>query len=79
MLGLSSSNSFNQKEFQRYFITFHFIHRQPEKFFGEFSSEDKYTTLESEKLLRLPLWYGMKSAEQQLVVQAVKDFFAKTA
>jgi|TARA_Y100001973_G_scaffold100909_1_gene162919 dTDP-4-amino-4,6-dideoxygalactose transaminase len=58
---------------------FHYVplHSSPAgKVFGEFSSEDKYTTLESEKLLRLPLWYGMKSAEQQLVVQAVKDFFS---
>ena len=42
---------------------------------GRFSGEDKFTTLESEKLLRLPLFYGIKDNEVEKVTQAIKNFY----
>ncbi|RZM81166.1 dTDP-4-amino-4,6-dideoxygalactose transaminase [Pseudoalteromonas rubra] len=42
---------------------------------GEFSGEDKYTTLESERLVRLPLFYNMSSEQQSTVIKSVSSFF----
>lgn len=42
---------------------------------GEFHGEDRYTTRESERLLRLPLYYGLKEEDVQYVAQKVVDFF----
>ena len=42
--------------------------------FGSFHGEDRYTTKESERLLRLPLYYGMKQ-EVDEVIEAVKAFY----
>lgn len=39
--------------------------------FSRFNGADIYTTKESEKLLRLPLWFGMSSEEVKRVVSAV--------
>ncbi|MDR1604835.1 MAG: dTDP-4-amino-4,6-dideoxygalactose transaminase [Gracilibacteraceae bacterium] len=43
--------------------------------FGRFAGEDLYTTQESERLLRLPLYYGLTPADRSVVVEAVYDFF----
>lgn len=43
--------------------------------FSRFHGEDCYTTQESEKLVRLPLWYGMEPAVLQRVMDAVKSFY----
>lgn len=43
--------------------------------YGRFCGEDRYTTIESERLLRLPLYYGLDSKDLKLVVSHVKDFF----
>ena len=40
-----------------------------------FSGEDKYTTKESERLLRLPLYYTLKDDEVERVTQAIKCFY----
>jgi dTDP-4-amino-4,6-dideoxygalactose transaminase len=44
--------------------------------FGRFHGEDRYTTSESERMIRLPLWYGMTNETRQRVVASVKAFFA---
>jgi len=44
--------------------------------FGRFYGDDKYTTKESERLVRLPLWYGITEQDQNLVVNAIKEFYA---
>ena len=57
---------------------FHYIplHSSPAgRKFGRFHGEDKYTTRESERLVRLPLFYGMGQESREKVVQTVKDFF----
>lgn len=43
--------------------------------YGKFNGFDKYTTLESERLLRLPLWFGMNNTEIECVVLALEEFF----
>lgn len=44
--------------------------------FGRFHGEDRFTTTESERLVRLPLWYGMVDEARQRVVDSVKAFFS---
>lgn len=43
--------------------------------YGRFSGEDVYTTKESERLLRLPLYYGLTAEETALVAEKVKEFY----
>ena len=43
--------------------------------YGRFCGEDKYTTKESNRLVRLPMYYGLKETEIDMVVQSVKDFY----
>lgn len=45
------------------------------KKFGRFAGEDVYTTKESERLLRLPMYYGMKEEDCEKVIQTVWDFY----
>lgn len=47
------------------------------KRFGKFIGEDKYTTKESERLLRLPLYYGLKLKELDYIIKQVKNFINK--
>jgi len=57
---------------------FHYIplHSAPAGLkFGRFDGNDKFTTSESDKLVRLPLWYGMKDDEVEIVIKSVKQFF----
>ena len=57
---------------------FHYIplHSSPAgKKFGRFSGEDLYTTRESERLLRLPMYYGLKRVETEQVIDCIKKFF----
>ena len=42
--------------------------------FGRFHGEDKYTTKESERLLRIPMYYSLKMEEAAEVVHALKKF-----
>lgn len=44
--------------------------------FGVMGGCDEFTTLESERLLRLPLWYGISDEETQQVINAVIDFYS---
>lgn len=43
--------------------------------FGRFHGEDKYTTAESERLLRLPLYYGLKEEDVKYVASKIKEFY----
>ena len=43
--------------------------------FGRFSGEDVYTTAESDKLVRLPLYYKLTKEDQDRVIKAVRDFY----
>ena len=57
---------------------FHYIplHTAPAgKKYGRFHGEDKYTTKESERLLRLPMYYGLKDEEVLKVCEKIKEFY----
>lgn len=59
---------------------FHYIplHSSPAgKRFGRFEGIDRYTTQESERLLRLPMYFGLQEAEIHYIVECLKGFFAK--
>lgn len=43
--------------------------------YGRFHGEDKYTTKESERLIRLPLYYKLGESDRSKVVETVYDFF----
>lgn len=44
------------------------------KRYGRFSGMDRFTTIESQKILRLPLWHGMTEEEVSCVVSAIESF-----
>lgn len=43
--------------------------------FGRFHGEDKYTTNTFERLLRLPMYYGLSTDEVGLVCDKIKEFY----
>ncbi len=45
--------------------------------FGRFNGEDVYTTSESDKLVRLPLYYGLAEEDRQTVIEAVNRFYGR--
>ncbi len=46
---------------------------------GRFAGEDVYTTAESDRLVRLPLYYGLTEADRAKVVAAVLSFYGVDA
>lgn len=57
---------------------FHYIplHSSPAgQKLGRFHGEDRYTTKESEKLLRLPMYYGLSAKEIEYITEKVCMFF----
>ena len=60
--------------------SFHYIplHTAPAGIkYGRFNGDDVYTTKESERLLRLPMYYGLKEEDLHKVVNEVKKFYQK--
>lgn len=60
------------------YSVFHYIplHTAPAgKEYGRFHGRDKYTTKESERLLRLPMYYGLKSSDVEYVCGKLSDFY----
>ena len=60
--------------------SFHYIplHSAPAGLkYGRFSGEDVYTTRESERLTRLPMYFGMAPADRDKVIETVLSFFGK--
>lgn len=43
--------------------------------FGRFCGEDKYTTRESERLLRLPMFYQLTAEQTEYIAGKVKEFY----
>lgn len=57
---------------------FHYIplHNAPAgKKFGRFHGEDRYTTKESERLLRLPMFYTLTMDQVDYIAKQVKEFY----
>ncbi len=58
--------------------SFHYIplHSAPAgQKFGRFNGKDEYTTSESNKLVRLPMYYGLTDEDRNAVIEATKEFF----
>lgn len=43
--------------------------------YARFHGEDRYTTRESERLVRLPMYYGLKEEQVDYIISKVKEFF----
>lgn len=59
--------------------TFHYIplHSAPAGMkFGRFDGEDVFTTRESDRLVRLPMYYGMSMEDRDRVIESVLTFFS---
>ena len=59
---------------------FHYIplHSAPAGLkFGQFIGVDRYTTKESERLLRLPIFYGLKNEQIDYICSCIYDFYKK--
>jgi len=57
---------------------FHYVplHSSPAGLrFGRFHGEDRYTTNESNRLLRLPMFYGLKREEIEFICSKIHEFF----
>lgn len=59
---------------------FHYIplHSAPAGMeFGRFHGEDKFTTKESERLVRLPMYYGLSEEDREYVADTIYRYFKK--
>lgn len=59
-------------------LVFHYIplHTAPAgRKYGVFVGTDQYTTKESERIVRLPMYYGMKEIDVQRVISRIYDFY----
>lgn len=57
---------------------FHYVplHSAPSGLvFGRFHGEDYVTTIESERLVRLPMYYGMSESDLSIIIEKVISFF----
>lgn len=45
--------------------------------FGTFHGEDRFTTQESEKLIRLPMYFGMEEDDIANVIQSIYEFYSE--
>ena len=43
--------------------------------FGRFSADDEFTTMESERLIRLPMYFGLNDSEVSKVINSIIYFF----
>ena len=60
--------------------SFHYVplHSSPAgERFGRFSGIDEFTTRESDRLVRLPMYYGMDKEDRERVIGAVLDYFSR--
>ena len=60
--------------------SFHYVplHSAPAGIkFGRFDGEDQYTTTESERLTRLPMYYGLTDEDQKKVISNIYSYFGK--
>lgn len=60
---------------------FHYVplHSSPAgKKYGVFAGEDKYTTKESERLLRLPLYYKLDKGSVEFVIEKIHAFYRRS-
>ncbi len=84
MYYLKCRDAKERSEFMQYlcakgiYSVFHYVplHSSPAgKQFGRFSGADEYTTVESERLVRIPLYYRLDKNDQEYVVKVIKSFY----
>jgi len=59
------------------FTVFHYVplHSAPAgRIFGRFHGSDRYTTKDSERLVRLPIWYGMDNSTQEYIIECLRKY-----
>ena len=86
MFYLKLKNLAERTDFIRYLkdngvqSVFHYVplHSAPAGLkFGHFHGEDVYTTKESERLVRLPMYYGLTDEEVGQVISVVRSYFSR--
>ena len=86
MFYLKLKNLEQRTEFIKYMrennvcCVFHYIplHSAPAGLkFGRFDNDDEFTTKESERLVRLPMYYNLKSIDLEYIIEEVNSFFKK--
>ena len=61
-------------------MVFHYIplHSSPAgRLYGRFNGEDEVTTKESERLVRLPMYYGISLEDVEFVVEKIERFYSE--
>lgn len=60
------------------YAVFHYVplhSSEAGKMYSRFHGKDVHTTVHSERLLRLPLWYGIESEVKKTIVDTVRSFY----
>lgn len=60
------------------YTAFHYVPLHTSKAggeYGRFVGEDRYTTKESERLLRLPMYYGLTQTDIAFVIESIERFY----
>lgn len=60
------------------YCVFHYIPLHSAKAgcqYGRFNGEDRFTTKESERLLRLPMYYGLSESDVTYICSKIKEFY----
>lgn len=60
---------------------FHYVplHSAPAgKKFGKFDGKDEFTTKESERIIRLPMYYGLNDSDIEYIVKTIECFFGES-
>lgn len=63
---------------QGIYAAFHYVPLHSSKAgerFGRLHGRDQYTTKESERLVRLPMWYGLEHKDQTKTIAAIAEFY----
>ncbi len=76
---LDARSDFLQKMREKHIgCVFHYVplHSAPAgKKYGRFDGVDAFTTQESERLVRLPMYYGMTNEERDYVIRGILEYF----
>ena len=46
--------------------------------FGKFDGTDQFTTIESERLIRLPIYYSLDDAKVSYIINIIKESYDET-
>lgn len=64
---------------QQIYTVFHYVPLHSAKagrLYGEFAGDDRFTTTESERLLRLPMYYKLDSSNIETIIKLINDFIS---